>query len=320
MNHKIIPRGFIFGITLVASAVASGQGVGAADVPPAVIEWAASFSKVQSGEIVWNMDRAVVRLDRKGTDPSRTDLSLRFRWPDAWDLQTGRPRAAADAPLTRKDPFNERVIFASGEMLQFSGQGSRKWFQRRKSDFDLRHAPEVFLDGAPLLAGKWLYEIGLPQGAAVVAPTDGGTFRIDVPQFRLRAFLSPNPGTGRSPLVLSKIETLTTAGKVDDTYEFSNFAVPGGLEAAIGYRRRVTVAQSHLKGMDEMPPIPLERDDFITEAKVVPRFDNSVFAASTEGFQDLATLNKRRLPVVPPQPKQDPAAKPTSEPQRQTPP
>lgn len=319
MNHKIGLRGFISGITVLASVCATGQHVDAAEVPPAVLEWAACFSKVQSGETTWDMDRAVVRVDRKGTDPSRTDLSLRFRWPDAWDLQTGRPRAAADAPLARKDPFNERVIYASGEMLQFSGQGSRKWFQRRKSDFDLRQAPEVFFDGAPLLAGKWLHEIGLPQGAAVVTPTDGGTFRIDVPQFRLRAFLSPNPGAGRSTLVLSKIETLTTADKVANKYEFSNFAVPAGFEAAIGFRRRVTLASSHINGMDDMPPIPLEREDFITEAKVVPRFDNSVFAASTEGFQDLATLNKRRLPLVPPQPKQDPTAKPITEPQRQTP-
>lgn len=294
---------------ILAGVVALSPPSKSAEVPQAVADWAACFSKVQSGEIVWDMDRAMVTMDRKTTQPRRTDLSLRFRWPDAWDLQTGRSRAATDTPVSRNDPFNERLIYTSGEVLQFSGQGSRKWFQRRQSDFDLRKASEVFLDGAPLLAGKWLHEIGLPQGTAVATPTDDGTYRIDVPAIRMRAFLSPNPGTGRSPLVLSKIESLTTSGKVDITYEFSNFAVPPGLETPIGFRRHVTLAPANLKPMDGLPVPPAERHDVIVEAKVMPRFDDSVFVVSTEGFQDLKELNGQRARGLPQIPEKVPAPK-----------
>lgn len=194
-------------------------------------------------------------------------------------------------------------------MLEFSGQGSRKWFERRKSDFDLRKAREVFLDGAPLLAGKWLHEIGFREGSAVVTPIDGGAYRIDVPGFQLRAFLSPDPVAGRSSLVLSKVEILTSAGNPDITYEYSDFAVLSGLDAAAGRRRHVTLAPSNLKPMDGLPVPPAERHDIIVEAKVMPRFDDSVFMVSTEGFQDLKERKGQPARVTQPNPEKSPPPK-----------
>ena len=276
-----------------------GQGT-AADA--AVKEWAAGFANIQSGEITWDMDRPTVRMDRKHVDSFRVDQFVRFRWPDAMDIQTSRGRGSTDAPFPRSAPFNARTVLFRHESMEFSGQGSRKWVRRSDSTFDWTTSRAVFMEGAPLLAGKWLNDIGFPQGRVAVSRGAGETYQITVAEMQIRLELSSHSGPGRSALVLSKVESLTQSGAVGTTFEFSNFAVPDGLETAIGFRRRVVLAPSTLEGMDDMPAIPLEREDFITEAKVVPRFEDSEFIVSTAGFQDV-TKPKQQLPqVAQPQP------------------
>ncbi|MGH7244847.1 MAG: hypothetical protein ACREJD_15645 [Phycisphaerales bacterium] len=114
----------------------------------------------------------------------------------------------------------------------------------------------------------------------------------------------------KTTLVLTRIETLTARGDADFTYEFSDFSVPPGLDVAIGHRRHVTLAPSNRAGFEDVPGFPMERDDVLVEAKVVPHFDDDVFAVSKEGFQDLEA--PKRAPPLPPQPNgkpEDEAAK-----------
>lgn len=272
----------------------------------AVTAWARQFAGVESGEIIWDAERLSPRPDRKSYEELRGDVFIRFRWPDCLDMQFGRPRGAADAPLQRHDPFTDRVVWAGGTMTEFSAQG-RKSVRRRPATFSLRDNRLVFLDGAPLLAGKWLHEVGLPQGLATVTEAKHGTFRVDIPSFQIRLTLVPSDGSGASSLVLGVVEDLAQSGKVETTFEYTNFGVPKDCAAAVGYRRHVTLAPSSVTKADDMPSLPLERDDFVLEVKVLRRLSDKDFEVSTAGFTDLS--KPRQLPGQIPdeQPRETPA-------------
>lgn len=269
-------------------------------------DWARQFASVEAGEIAWDAERFSLKLDHKEYENARGDVFIRFRWHDGWDIQFALPRGPTDVPHQRIDPFSERLVFANGQMTEISNQG-RKSFRRQPSAFSLRSSRSVFLDGAPLLAGKWLHEVGFPQGLATVTQLEPGKLLVAVPSFQVQLTLVPSNGLGASPFVLGKVEDLAENGSVDSTFEYSNFGIPKNLPVAIGYRRHVTLAPTSLNEQEGVPKPPLERDDFVLDVKVLPRLSDMAFEVSTAGFTDIT--KPRQLPgqMPPTRPQEEPA-------------
>lgn len=291
------------GVLLLAFGACAMHGSAQAVEPDArdpVLDWAQHFAGIESGEIVWDAERLSPRPDRKAYEQFRADVFVRYRWPDCLDLQFGQTRGSTDVPRQRQDDFDERVVFAMGQMTELNGQGSRKSFRRSPSKFNLRSSRSVFLDGAPLLAGKWLHEVGLPQGLGSVTRIEPDSFSVDIPSFRVRLTLVPSKGLGASSLVLGMIEFLGKNKQVESSYQYTNFAVPKGLPVAVGYRRHITLASSgSVNGMEDMPPLPLERDDFILDVNVLPRLSDKEFEVSTAGFTDISKPKQGAEPLAP---------------------
>jgi hypothetical protein len=296
----------VFLAATIFSRSGSAAGWSLEDPVREVSRWAACFEHVESVEITWDMERPTLTLDRKRHEMLRADIFLRARWPDGLDVRTGRARGPTDPPQFPDDPFVERIVRTpGGEFLEFSERGAAKSVRRARSTVDLSQSGIVWLEGAPLLAGKWLHAVGLPQHLAEVRANQDGSLTIDIPSRQIRATLSPHEGpTGRS-LVLSRVVSLGNSGSALCTYEFSDFRPVAGAEAPVGFHRTVTLSKDAVYPIEGAPEIPRVREDVLLEAKVLPRFDASEFSAPTAGFVD---ITETRPPPRPPAPAHDPPA------------
>lgn len=276
-------------IGVFTTCVFASLALASSGTPDAVQKWADCFGSIESIELTWDMDRPTVSLDRKRIEMLRADVFVRARWPDAWDIKVSRVRGQYDAPFTASDPGPERRVFTpGGELLDFMDFGTRKSVRRSHYAMNLALDRSIWFEGGPLLAGKWLHAVGLPQGLAEIQTAKNGTFVVEVPSQRVRMTLVPSDAAGCSGLVLARVDAFRDSGEPDATYEYSDFRVPPTFQNAIGYRRKVTLAPRTVPGLEDLPKSPESREDVLIDARIVPRFSAEAFDVSTAGFTDVS--------------------------------
>ncbi len=288
--------GRFMSIVLLTSAL-TGTAIASQVDTERVERWAACFASVESIELVWDWEAPTIRTDGKSIDKMRTDVFLRARWPDGLDAQYGRGRASTDAPRTQDGEFTERIVFKpGGDMLEFSGQGSRKSVERRHGSLDHRTSAAVWKELGPLFSGKWMHDVGFPAKLAKVSAGENGAFVIDVPSMKVRAVLSPYSGPGCSDLVLSQVQVLGQKGNVQAQYDYSDFRPAENTKIAIGFRRRTTLSVELVDISPDLPKTPRERQDVLVKARVIPRLGADTFDVSTEGFKEQTRPDPKAVP------------------------